>query len=205
MEFESFYSGTLLHIGIQEGETAPVDAVLAIIGPEGTDVSSLVKSGGASKKAAPKKSEEKQEDTKEEDQKDSGSATTSDGARIFASPLAKKMAEDLGIDLSTVKGSGENNRIVKKDIESYKPSEKAAEAKPATAPQQEEKAQPSAAQTYILLGKKVLRKSRIRKCVKPLPKDLLNQNTMLLITTLPLRLIWPMQWQIASRSMNCQM
>lgn len=169
MEFESFYSGTLLHIGIQEGETAPVDAVLAIIGPEGTDVSSLVKSGGVPKKAAPKKSEEKQEEKEEEvSQKETGSATTADGARIFASPLAKKMAEDLGIDLADVKGSGENNRIVKKDIESYKPSEKPAGAKASAAPQQEQQEKPSAAQVYVPAGEESfeeIKNSQMRKTI----------------------------------------
>lgn len=132
MEFESFYEGTLLKIGIQEGESAKVDSLLAIIGPEGTDVSKIGTSGGGSKKS--KKSESKSEDkSTEEDskeKKESKSQTeTKDGGRIFASPLAKKMAEDKGIDLSNVKGSGENGRIVKKDIENFKESDKPVEAK----------------------------------------------------------------------------
>ncbi|WP_029035430.1 pyruvate dehydrogenase complex dihydrolipoamide acetyltransferase [Salinimicrobium terrae] len=169
MEFESFYTGTLLHIGIQEGETAPVDAVLAIIGPEGTDVSALLKGGGALKPAA-KKTEQKEdkEETKSEDPaKTSESTSSSDGKRIFASPLAKKMADDLGIDLSDVKGSGENNRIVKKDIESYKPSEKTAEAKPAAA-KQEQQEQTSAVQTYTPAGEESfeeIKNSQMRKTI----------------------------------------
>ena len=136
MEFESFYEGTLLKIGIQEGESAKVDSLLAIIGPEGTDVSKIGTSGGGSKTS--KKSESKSEDkSKEEDstdKKESKSQTeTKDEGRIFASPLAKKMAEDKGIDLSNVKGSGENGRIVKKDIENFKESDKPVEAKADTA------------------------------------------------------------------------
>lgn len=131
MEFESFYEGILLKIGLQEGETAKVDSLLAIIGPEGTDVSSIVKSGGAkpktSKASKPAKENASAEKTEEKDQ-DVKPAQAQDGARIFVSPLARKMAEDKGIDLSQVKGSGENGRIVKKDIESFKPSEKAAPA-----------------------------------------------------------------------------
>ncbi|MCY2688291.1 pyruvate dehydrogenase complex dihydrolipoamide acetyltransferase [Salinimicrobium sp. TH3] len=168
MEFESFYSGTLLYIGIKEGETAPVDAVLAIIGPKGTDVSSIVESGGAAKPAASKKQEDKKEEKAEETEKTEQSTTTSDGKRIFASPLAKKMAEDLGIDLADVKGSGENNRIVKKDIENYKPSEKTAEAKPAAAASHEEKAQPSAVQTYTPAGEESfeeVKNSQMRKTI----------------------------------------
>ena len=139
MEFESFQSGTLLHIGINEGETAKVDALLAIIGPEGTDVSGVIKSGGATKKQAPKK-EEKKEAPKADKKADapkaapkkenntnsaSGSskpATTTSGGRIFVSPLAKKIADEKGINLSQVKGSGENGRIVKSDVENFTPS-----------------------------------------------------------------------------------
>ena len=139
MEFESFQSGTLLHIGINEGETANVDELLAIIGPEGTDVSGVVKSGGATKKEAPKK-EEKKEAPKADKKADapkaapkkenntnsaSGSskpAANTNGGRIFVSPLAKKIADEKGINLSQVKGSGENGRIVKSDVENFTPS-----------------------------------------------------------------------------------
>ncbi len=130
MEFESFYEGTLLKIGIQEGESAKVDSLLAIIGPEGTDVSKIDTSGDGAKKS--KKSESKSDDSgdeeKESESKDSKESKTQsetkDGGRIFASPLAKKMAEDKGIDLADVSGSGENGRIVKKDIENFKGAEK---------------------------------------------------------------------------------
>ena len=133
MEFESFYDGVLLKIGIEEGETAKVDSLLAIIGPEGTDVSGIGEGGPSKPKAAKKEETLEEEETKETK---TTSTATADGARIFVSPLAKKMAEDNGIDLSEVKGSGENGRIVKKDIESFKPSEKtkpaATETKEAT-------------------------------------------------------------------------
>ena len=141
MEFESFYKGTLLHIGIQEGETAKVDSLLAILGPEGTDVSGIVKSGGKSsespkKKETPKKEDKskkeepkKEESKKEEPKKESSQketpkseSTSSADGRVFASPLAKKLAEDKGIDLSKVSGSGENGRVVRKDIENYTPT-----------------------------------------------------------------------------------
>ncbi|MGA9324888.1 MAG: pyruvate dehydrogenase complex dihydrolipoamide acetyltransferase [Salegentibacter sp.] len=141
MEFESFYEGTLLKIGIKEGETAKVDSLLAIIGPEGTDVSKLNLDGKPKAAgAAESKPAEAKEEIKAPEEKVTSDAQQ--GGRIFASPLAKKMAEDKGINLSDVKGSGENGRIVKKDIESYKPSAKPAaaaqapqEAKPATQPQ----------------------------------------------------------------------
>ncbi|SHJ16268.1 pyruvate dehydrogenase complex dihydrolipoamide acetyltransferase [Aquimarina spongiae] len=136
MEFESFYNGTLLHIGIEEGQTAPVDALLAIIGPAGTDVSGL-KDGtvaASAKSETSTTSAAQPEAEKEELQTATTTNTSASGGRIFASPLAKKIASDKGIDLSQVKGTGENGRIVKKDVESFVPSVSApAESKKVTA------------------------------------------------------------------------
>lgn len=129
MEFESFYSGTLLHIGIQEGEGAPVDSLLAIIGPEGTDVDAVLKAqaGGGSSVDSPATETKAEEPTKTEASAPTETATTTnDGQRIFASPLAKKIASDKGINLADVKGSGDHGRIVKKDVENYQPSKTAA-------------------------------------------------------------------------------
>ncbi|MHA7059708.1 pyruvate dehydrogenase complex dihydrolipoamide acetyltransferase [Aquimarina sp. M1] len=122
MEFESFYNGTLLHIGIEQGQTAPVDALLAIIGPDGTDISGL-KDGVSTSKTTETKKEEPVKEEKEATKSTSSESDSSSGERIFASPLAKKIAADKGIDLSQVKGTGDHGRIVKKDIESFKPSE----------------------------------------------------------------------------------
>ena len=128
MEFESFQAGTLLFIGLNEGETAKVDSLLAIIGPPGTDVSGIAKNfkaSGGEAKEEPKKEEAKAEpkkvEAKKESSNNSNASSTSNG-RVFASPLAKKMAEEKGINLSQVNGSGENGRIVKKDIENFTPS-----------------------------------------------------------------------------------
>ncbi|WP_431163936.1 pyruvate dehydrogenase complex dihydrolipoamide acetyltransferase [Flagellimonas beolgyonensis] len=129
MEFESFYSGTLLHIGIQEGEGAPVDSLLAIIGPEGTDVDAVLKAqaGGGSSADSPATETKAEEPTKTETSAPTETVTTTnDGQRIFASPLAKKIASDKGINLADVKGSGDHGRIVKKDVENYQPSKTAA-------------------------------------------------------------------------------
>lgn len=131
MEFESFQSGTLLHIGLQEGESAKVDSLLAIIGPAGTDVSGVAANFSTSKPAAKKEEAPKQEAPKEEAKAEAPkteakaakpAVTTSTNGRLFVSPLAKKIAEEKGINLSQVKGSGENGRIVKSDIENYTPS-----------------------------------------------------------------------------------
>ncbi|AXT20935.1 pyruvate dehydrogenase complex dihydrolipoamide acetyltransferase [Flavobacteriaceae bacterium AU392] len=129
MEFESFNEGTLLHIGIQEGDTAKVDALLAIIGPAGTDVSKVasnfkVNGNGTSTKleepnvADTKKVEDKKSETKIDT---APTPVVSSNGRLFASPLAKKIAEEKGINLSQVQGSGENGRIVKRDVENYTP------------------------------------------------------------------------------------
>ena len=130
MEFESFQSGTLLHVGLNEGESAKVDALLAIIGPKGTDVSSIAKNFKAIGDSTPKQEEKKEETpkTKVEDKKEApkqevkDSVSTSSSGRIFVSPLAKKLAEEKGINLSQVQGSGENGRIVKRDIENFTPA-----------------------------------------------------------------------------------
>ncbi|MGZ5188195.1 MAG: 2-oxo acid dehydrogenase subunit E2 [Kaistella sp.] len=126
-DFESEFNGKLLYIGTEEGGASPVDTVLAIIGPEGTDVSGIISGGG-------KKAENKTAVTEVKTESDAKSAETSTpvaasaGERVAISPLAKKMAEDKGIDVHALKGSGENGRIVKKDIESFTPSAQTAQA-----------------------------------------------------------------------------
>lgn len=140
MEFESFYDGVLLHIGVEKGKAAPVNAVLAVIGDKGEDVKKILANAeknapseeAVEEKAEPK-AEEKKEPAKEEKIETKPAATTelkkapakpvvSDAnGRVFASPLAKKLANDKGIDLSYVTGTGENGRIVKRDVEHYQP------------------------------------------------------------------------------------
>ncbi len=124
MEFESFYSGTLLHIGIQEGESSPVDTVLAVIGPKGTDVNAVLSASPSSGKAEASKSSEPTKTSVEKKVETQAPVhSVADGQRIFASPLAKKIASDKGIDLSKIAGSGDNGRIVKKDVEGYQPAQ----------------------------------------------------------------------------------
>ncbi|NLN25662.1 MAG: pyruvate dehydrogenase complex dihydrolipoamide acetyltransferase [Bacteroidetes bacterium] len=129
MEFESFYSGVLLKIVIPEEQSAPVDALMAIIGPEGTDVSHITdvkKPAAAGKKQeqktekeAPKK--EAKKETATSDKKETKTTPATRGERIFVSPLARRMAEERNINLMHVQGTGENGRIVKADIENYQP------------------------------------------------------------------------------------
>ncbi len=123
MEFESFHEGTLLHIGIEVGGTAPVDSMLAIIGEEGTDVTAVLEAtkNGTVTSSNVETVEEK-ETPKQEAVTTEETKTVVDNSRIFASPLAKKIATDKGIDLSQVTGSGTNGRIVKADVENFTPS-----------------------------------------------------------------------------------
>lgn len=131
MEFESFNEGTLLFIGIQEGETAPVDALLAIIGDKDEDVDALVKdfkTNNAKEEDTPIKEitkpvEEKVENSKTEPIVAEVLATVSNSnGRVIASPLAKKLAKDKGINISNIQGSGEHGRIIKRDVENFNPA-----------------------------------------------------------------------------------
>jgi pyruvate dehydrogenase E2 component (dihydrolipoamide acetyltransferase) len=137
MEFESFFSGTLLYIGLEAGESAPVDAVLAAIGKEGTDPAAVkaaitasaandLPSSSAQPEAptAPAPVAEKKETPQPAPVKVQSPAPAPVGqnGRLIASPLAKKMAEEKGISLQQVAGSGDGGRIIKRDIENFKGS-----------------------------------------------------------------------------------
>ena len=131
MEFESFYSGTLLYIGLEEGQSAAVDSVLAAIGKEGTDPE-IVKSAIISDQAPTSPPQQtkadviapavtKQKPTPEVTQTPAVVNENHNG-RLIASPLAKKLAQEKGISLEQVKGSGDGGRIIKRDIENFKAS-----------------------------------------------------------------------------------
>lgn len=135
MEVVGYTEGTLLHIGVPAGEAAKVNEVIAIIGKEGTDIGGLLASLNNPQGAAPateKKADAPKEEAAAEEAKPAGSSSGENG-RVKASPLAKKIAQEKGIDLSAVQGSGDGGRIVKKDIDNYKPSAAPAAAKGAPA------------------------------------------------------------------------
>lgn len=135
MEFESFYDGVLLHIGVEKGKAAPVNSVLAVIGKEGEDISALLANAAAGAPAAPAKEEAKPAapaaapaptpapvPVAPAAAAPAAPVSTSNGnGRVFASPLAKKIAEEKGIDISAVAGTGESGRIVKRDVDHYIP------------------------------------------------------------------------------------
>lgn len=134
MEVEVFDDGTILKILVEEGDAVPLGHLMAVIGEEGEDISELLENAQSGSSADDSGSDEpssdaqdNKEDTEEdydpvlEDLDEKGNGQVDDG-RIKASPLARKMAEEEGITLSDVKGSGPQGRIVKRDIEDYEPS-----------------------------------------------------------------------------------
>lgn len=142
MEFESYQAGTLLYTGIEEGKAAPVDAILAILGKPGEDYKEfLEKEMAATKTAAPAAAAAAASTPAPPAPAPAPVATASPAPapsisaprvqeiistvngdeRLKASPLAKRLAAEKGIDLSMLKGSGEHGRIVKRDIEWFKP------------------------------------------------------------------------------------
>ena len=171
MDFEAFpgQEGTLLHIGVQEGQTSPVDTILAVIGAKGEDISALLAGGVAAPAApaaeaapaatpaaaAPAAAAPAAAPVAEAPVAAPAPAAASTDARVKASPLAKSMAADKGVDLSTVQGSGEGGRIVKRDIES------AASGASAPAPA----AAPAAAVSYPSSGYQDTPISQMRKTI----------------------------------------
>ena len=139
MEFESFQDGVLLHIGVEKGNAAPVDSVLAILGEEGEDIASILEAE-SSKQTTPEEQEKVVVEPKKEIQKEEKvvapvvqekavsisstpisypPASELSISKIKASPLAKKLATERNINLNLVKGSGEDGRIIKRDIDNF--------------------------------------------------------------------------------------
>lgn len=138
MEQDSFFEGTLLHIGVQEGETVPVNAVLAVIGEKGEDFQADLKAALAKATGGSAATEEAPaaEATPEAPAEvvEAAAPEANDDGRVKASPLARKMAEEEGLKISNIKGSGENGRIVRRDVEAAIDAQKSAPAAPVSAP-----------------------------------------------------------------------
>ncbi|MEY4991172.1 MAG: hypothetical protein RI948_38 [Bacteroidota bacterium] len=149
MEFESFYDGVLLHIGVETGKAAPVNSILAIIGEAGEDISSVLANaaagapGAAAAAAEPAPAAPSPAPVAASAPAPSPApvaaavsapvAVANNSDRVFASPLAKKLAAERGIDIQAVGGTGENGRIVKRDVDHYVPYTPAANAPAYTA------------------------------------------------------------------------
>ncbi|WP_018127667.1 pyruvate dehydrogenase complex dihydrolipoamide acetyltransferase [Balneola vulgaris] len=129
MDVEAFDDGVLLKIIPAEGDAVPLGGLIAVIGEEGEDISDILDGADASSSSSSssdskeEKKESKEEESKEEEtssEEKTTKSSSSDDGRVKASPLAKKIAEKKGIDLSKVDGSGPDGRIVKQDIENFK-------------------------------------------------------------------------------------
>lgn len=127
MEFESFQDGVLIHIGVEAGKSAPVESVLAILGKGGEDIKAILAAvGNSTGSKSETVSTPKTETTVQKTAAVTSVATVStsnktSNGRVKASPLAKALAKEKGIDISMVNGSGDNGRITKKDIETFTP------------------------------------------------------------------------------------
>jgi pyruvate dehydrogenase E2 component (dihydrolipoamide acetyltransferase) len=132
MEFESFQDGVLLHIGVETGSTAPIDSILCVLGDKGEDIQQLL---ADAEKEAPVVEEAPAAPTPvapvvsapaatapvmATTQRASAPAPSTPNSRVVASPLAKKLAEKLGLSLDRIPGSGEGGRVVKRDVENFK-------------------------------------------------------------------------------------
>lgn len=125
MELENYVKGTLLHIGIDKGQSVPVDAVIAIVGAPGEDITALLHSAPvapAAKTETPAETPSAIQTLVSAAPSTPSAPATSADNRLKASPLAKKLAEEKGIDLLAVQGSGENGRVVKRDVENFTPA-----------------------------------------------------------------------------------
>ncbi len=144
MDLESYEDGTLLYIGVEEGNSIEVDGVIAVIGEEGADYKALL--DAQKKKSASSDKEDTQQSSSSSNGAESTpspepaspangqSSSTSDG-RVKASPLAKKIAREKGFDISQIEGSGEGGRIVKRDVENFTPSQATPKQEKASAEQ----------------------------------------------------------------------
>jgi pyruvate dehydrogenase E2 component (dihydrolipoamide acetyltransferase) len=124
MELENFEKGILLHIGIKEGQAVPIDAVIAVVGAAGEDYKALIEAPKAASAAESLKAETNATEAiiVEKVSSDVVAVLNSDDSRIKASPLAKSIAKEKGIALNSLVGSGENGRIVKRDLENIQSS-----------------------------------------------------------------------------------
>jgi pyruvate dehydrogenase E2 component (dihydrolipoamide acetyltransferase) len=131
MEVVGYEEGTLLYIGVEEGQAVPVNDIIAIVGEEGTDIKPLLSAGAPGKKQEKPAPDDEKKVEKSEDTTTEEASSSQDDSRVKASPLARKIAKDKGISLTEVKGTAEGGRIVKKDVEGFTPSTEEIAAKEA--------------------------------------------------------------------------
>ena len=176
MDFDIYEDGEVLHLAVEEGDSVPIDAPIAVIGEKGADFQALLDNQdngkGSSESETQNNVEEKESSQKEtstsydreEKQKSSSSDT---GGRIFISPLAKKMAEDNGYDIHQIEGTGENGRIIKKDVENFTPQKVSENKKTSDSQSSQQQSQPKqqSAPSFAQEGTKDEKVSQMRKAI----------------------------------------
>ncbi len=169
MELEAYEAGTILYIGVEEGDSIAVDAVLYIVGEPDADYKALLAAHQTSgngqssddKATIQKEKTPSEATTKTTESKSNGVASTTEEGRIKISPLARRMAEELGYDISQIDGTGEEGRIVKRDIENFQPEKKSTSSSPTEQPSQ--KTQPST--SYLGEDFEEVKVSQMRKTI----------------------------------------
>ena len=142
MEWESFVEGTVLHLVVSSGDSVPVNGIVAVLGEEGEDWQAVLDEAAEDEAGEPSSAEDDVDEPSAASPTpdpapdpvggSTSTASQSSNGRIKASPLARRMADDLGIDLGRVSGTGDEGRIVKRDIEAYDGPTGGEEQKPAS-------------------------------------------------------------------------
>lgn len=175
MDFETYEAGKVLHLAVEEGDTVPIDDIIAVLGEEGDDYKAFLaheKSGASSSGTSDSSKASAQP---EPASSPSDEATTSsegtpapkdeDDKRIKASPLARKMAEDKGYKLSQISGTGDNGRIIKRDIESYTPQKEEPKKTEEKAPSEKKEGTPQPSFAGVQEGTRTEKVSQMRKAI----------------------------------------
>lgn len=168
MDFETYEGGTVLHLAVEEGSTVPIDSIIAVLGDEGDDYEAFLKaaeSGSGQESASSAQPSQEEAPAPAASQPVAPEAPKSeDDTRIKASPLARKMAEEKGYTLSQITGTGDNGRIVKRDVENFEPKKQAAQpAAPAKSSSPSSAAAP--AFTGVQEGERSENVSQMRKAI----------------------------------------
>lgn len=173
LEVVGYEEGTLLYLSVKEGEAVPVNGIIAIVGKEGTDITPLLnadKGGSAPAKAeAPTSTEAAASAAPSQEVASTPNTSSEDDSRVKASPLARKLAQEKGINLNEVKGSAEGGRIVKKDIEEFKSAAKTTESVNAPAA---EKSAPAASVLPQYIGEERFTEKPVSQMRKAITRSL---------------------------------
>ncbi len=165
MEVIGYEEGTLLYVGVPAGEAAKVNDVIAIVGKDGTDVSAFVNAGKNKSyaPAIPAQQESAAESVAETHVAVEEHTSASQNGRVKASPLAKRLAADKGIDISKIPGSGDGGRIIKRDVDAYRAAPVAAKEETMKAPPTVAAFEQTGKEGYVDIPNSQMRKTIARR------------------------------------------